>query len=60
MHLVSDYIHPYKDAGGGSAYCRVRTYVPDGVRDPVVVLYSEVPSNPGGSITDSAEFIAAG
>ena len=60
MHLASDYIHPYKDAGGGRARCRVRIYLPDDMRDAPVVVCSELPNNPGGSITDSAEAIAAG
>jgi hypothetical protein len=60
LHLASDYIHPYKDAGGRHAYCRVRIYLPDDVRDAPVVICSEVPNNPGGSITNSAEIIAAG
>ena len=60
MHLASDYIHPYKDAGGGSAHCRVRIYHFDDMHDSPVVICSELPNNPGGSITDSAEVIAAG
>src|ERR671920_1146733 len=60
MHLASDYIHSYKDAGGSAARCRVRIYLPDDVRDAPVVICSEVPNNPGGSITNSAETIAAG
>jgi hypothetical protein len=32
MHLASDFIHPYEDAGGRPAYCRVRIYLPDDVR----------------------------
>ena len=40
--------------------CRVRIYLPDDVRDAPVVVCSERPSNPGGSITNSAEVIAAG
>jgi len=60
MHLASDYIRPYKDAGGRRARCRVRIYLPDDVRDSVVVICSELPNNPGGSITNSAEAIAAG
>jgi hypothetical protein len=60
MHLASDYIHPYKDAGGRHAYCRVRIYLPDEAPDAPVVICSEVPNNPGGSITNSAEVIAAG
>jgi hypothetical protein len=60
MHLASDHIHPYKDAGGRRARCRVRIYLPDDVRDAPVVICSELPNNPGGSITNSAEVIAAG
>jgi hypothetical protein len=60
MHLASDYIHPYKDAGGCPARCRVRIYLPEEVRDAPVVICSELPNNPGGSITNSVEAIAAG
>jgi hypothetical protein len=60
MLLASDYIHPYKDAGGRPSYCRVRIYLHDDVLDAPVVVCSEVPNNPGGSITNSAETIAAG
>jgi hypothetical protein len=60
VHLASDYIYPYKDAGGRPSHCRVRIYLPDDVRDTPVVICSEVPNNPGGSITNSAETIAAG
>ena len=60
MHLASDYIHPYKDAGGRAARCRVRIYLPDDVRDASVVICSELSNNPGGSITNSVEVIAAG
>ena len=60
MHLASNYIHPYKDAGGRSAHCRVRIYLPEDVREAPVVICSELPNNPGGSITNSAEVIAAG
>ena len=60
MHLASDYIYPYKDTGGRSAHCRVQIYLPDDTRDAPVVICSELPNNPGGSITDSAEVIAAG
>ncbi len=55
MHLASDYIHPYKDAGGRPSHCRVRIYLPDDVLDAPVVVCSELPNNPGGSITNSAE-----
>jgi len=60
MHLASDYIHPYKDAGGGPAHCRVRIYLPEDVHDAPVVICSELPNNPGGSITNSVEVIAEG
>jgi hypothetical protein len=60
VHLASDYIHPYKDVGGRPAHCRVRIYLPDDMRDTPVVICSELPNNPGGSITNSAEVIAAG
>ena len=48
------------DAGSRTAQCRVSIYLPDDVRDTPVVICSEVPNNPGGSITNSAEVIAAG
>jgi hypothetical protein len=60
MHLPSDFIHPYKDTGGRPACCRVRIYLPDDDLDAPVVVCSELPNNPGGSITNSAEMIAAG
>lgn len=50
---------PHKGAGGRSARCRVRICLPDDVRDAPVVICSELPNNPGGSITNSAEVIAA-
>jgi hypothetical protein len=59
-HLASDYIHPYNDAGGHPSHCRVRIYLPDTVLDAPVVVCSELPNNPGGSITNSAETIAVG
>jgi hypothetical protein len=60
VHLASDYIYPYKDAGGPLSHCRVRIYLPDDDLDAPVVVCSELPNNPGGSITNSAEVIAAG
>ena len=60
MHLAGDYIHPYKDTRGRSAHCRVQIYLPDDTRDDPVVICSELPNNPGGSITNSADVIAAG
>jgi hypothetical protein len=60
VHVASDYIHPYKDAGGRPSHCRVRIYLPEDVLNAPVVVCSELPNNPGGSITNSAETIAAG
>src|SRR5918994_2196418 len=60
MHLDSDYIHPYRSFGGRSAHCHVRIYLPEDMQDAPVVICSELPNNPGRSITDSAEVIAAG
>src|SRR5919107_413572 len=48
MHLASDYIHPYKDAGGRPARCRVRIYLPDDMHIEPVVICSELPNNPRG------------
>ena len=59
MHLASDYIHPYRSAGDRRAHWRVRIYLPDDVLDAPVIVCSELPNNPGGSITNSAEVIAA-
>jgi hypothetical protein len=59
MHLARDYIHPYKDAGERPARCRVRIYLPDDEHDAPVVICSELPSNSGASVTNSAEVIAA-
>jgi hypothetical protein len=60
VHLASDYIHPYKDAGGRPAHCRVRIYLPEEMHDVPVVICSELSNNPGGSITNSAEVVAEG
>jgi predicted acyl esterase len=56
MHLASDYIHPTPRGGR----CRIRIYLPEEEQDAPVVISSELPNNPGGSITNSAEVIAAG
>jgi hypothetical protein len=60
MHLASDYIHPYRSSGGRHSRCRVRIYLPDDDFNAPVVVCSELPNNPGGSITKSVEVIAAG
>jgi hypothetical protein len=60
VHFASGYIYPYKGAGGRRARCRVRIYLPKDMRDVLMVICSELPNNPGGSITNSAEVVAAG
>ena len=55
MHLASDYIHPTPRGGR----CRIRIYLPEEAQDVPVVICSELPNNPGGSVTNSAEVIAA-
>ena len=55
MHLVSDYIHPAPRGGR----CRVRIFEPDDERDSFVVVLTEPPDNPGMSVTNAAEEIAA-
>jgi hypothetical protein len=55
MHLVADYVHPTPRGG----HCRIRIYVPEEDRDAPVVLCSELPNNPGQSVTNAAEQIAA-
>jgi hypothetical protein len=55
MHLVSDYIHPTPRGGR----CRVRIYPPKEEPDSPVVICSELPSNEGSSVTNSAHKISA-
>lgn len=43
-----------------SIWCRVRIYFPEDVRDWPVAICSDLPNNPGGSVTNSVEVIAAG
>ena len=54
-------LHPsLQGRRGRLSRCRVRIYLPDDDLDAPVVVCSELPNNPGGSITNSAETIAAG
>ena len=55
MHLASDYIHPTPRGGR----CRIRIYLPEEAQDAPVVICSQLPNKPGGSVTNSAEVIAA-
>ncbi len=55
MHLASDHVHPTP----GRGRCRVRIFLPDDPeRDAPVVVCSEVPNNPGRSVTNAADRIA--
>ena len=61
IYAPSQRLHPLLQGRRGSAArCRVRIYLADDVRDAPVVICSELPNNPGGSITNSVEAIAAG
>jgi hypothetical protein len=56
MRLTSRYVHPTPHGG----HCRVRIYLPDEPqRDAPVVICSELSNNPGMSITEAAQTIAA-
>jgi hypothetical protein len=56
MRLTSRYVHPTPHG----AHCRVRIYLPDEPeRDAPVVICSELSNNPGMSITEAAQTIAA-
>jgi len=59
MHFASDYIYPYRSAGGHRPQCRVRIYLSKDARDSPLVICSELPINSGGSVTNFAEVIAA-
>jgi hypothetical protein len=58
MRLARDVCpFPYEGYHGRPAHCRIRIfYDPD---RPVVVIATELPSNPGTSITNRAEVIAS-
>ncbi len=56
MRLAADLIHPAPRGGR----CRVRIYEPeDASRDSHVVILTELRDNPGMSVTNAAEEIAA-
>lgn len=59
MHLATDYIHPYKGDASVHSRCRIRLYLPYEATDAAVVICSELPDNPGRSVTEVAEQIAA-
>jgi hypothetical protein len=53
--LQISYRHPYHNSVGVPAVCHIREYV---VGIAIVIVCSEVPDNPGTSITTMAETIA--
>lgn len=55
MRLAADYIHTTPNSG----HCRVRIYEPTEERDAPVVVCTELEENPGMSINNAAEGIAA-
>lgn len=55
MHLAADYVHPTPHGGR----CRVRIFLPDDPRYTAVVICTEPRGNPGQSVTNAAERIAA-
>ena len=57
MELTHDYIHEYEGYGGCESRCRVRLYQQAG-QSPVFML-EELNDNPGTSITNMAEVLAA-
>jgi hypothetical protein len=65
MRLIEDYTHAFRGPTGGRSACRVRLYLPgaaepgETVGDATVVIVSELPDNPGTSVTNAIEQIAA-
>ncbi len=60
MHLAADMVLPYRGPNGARSKCRVRIYEPDDpVRDAPVVILTELPDNPGTSVTHAASLVAA-
>ena len=55
MHLASDYIHPTPRGGR----CRIRIYLPEKERDAMIVICTELPNNPGASVTNAVMRISA-
>ncbi len=63
MRLTHDYIHAFRGPSGVRSACRLRLYLPD-EEDKIldgapVVIVSELPDNPGTSVTNAIEQIAA-
>lgn len=56
MPLLADFQHHYRGAMGCRSVCRIRVYQRE--RGMTVVIATELPDNPGTSITNWAEFLA--
>jgi hypothetical protein len=57
MRQIADYVHEYEGYGRCPSRCRIRFY---GAGDrPPVFLLRELTDNPGTSITNMAEYLAA-
>jgi hypothetical protein len=65
MRLIEDYIHAFRGPSGVRSACRVRLYLPDEAKpgdapgDAPLVIVSELADNPGNSVTNAIEQIAA-
>ena len=63
MRLTQDYVHAFRGPSGVRSACRVRLYLPDqegeALGDAPVVIVSELPDNPGTSVTNAIEQLAA-
>lgn len=63
MRLTEDYIHAFRGPAGARSACRVRLYMPSGedeaFGDAPVVIVSEIANNPGISVTNAIEQMAA-
>ena len=63
MHLIEDYIHAFRGPSGVRSACHVRLYQPEeageALGDASVVVVSELANNPGTSVTNAIEQIAA-
>jgi hypothetical protein len=56
MPLLADFHHHYRGSMGFRSVCRIRVYQLDS--GMTVVIATELPDNPGTSITNWAEFLA--
>ncbi len=63
MRLVEDYAHAFRGPSGVRSACRVRLYLLDEegetLGDAPVVVFSELADNPGTSVTNAIEQLAA-